>query len=180
VADKKITILFESIEGHTATIAQRLGQVLSANGHSVTLRRCRDAKPEDLQADVLVVGSSIHAGKQNAQAVRFAKAHRDALRGKPAAHFLVCLTARSPKPEHQAVVAGYQKDFTALTGWEPAVRRVFAGALLYTKYNFIKRKIMVSILRKEGGETDTSRDHVYTDWAAVEAFANEIGRLAGA
>lgn len=176
---KRITVLFESIEGHTVTVARKLSECLAARGFAARAVRCRDACPEDLTADALVLGSSIHAGHQNARAVKFVKANLDAFQKKPAAQFLVCLTARSQKPEHQAIVEGYQRDFVSRTGWQPALRRVFAGALLYTRYGFLKRRIMASILRKEGGDTDTSKDYIYTDWASVEAFAGEIAQLAG-
>jgi menaquinone-dependent protoporphyrinogen oxidase len=33
---------------------------------------------------------------------------------------------------------------------------------------------MRRISRKEGGDTDTSRDYEYTDWAAVDRFAAEF------
>jgi menaquinone-dependent protoporphyrinogen oxidase len=46
--------------------------------------------------------------------------------------------------------------------------------LLYTKYNFLKRGLMKSITKKQGGDIDTSRDFIYTDWDAVDAFAREF------
>jgi menaquinone-dependent protoporphyrinogen oxidase len=33
---------------------------------------------------------------------------------------------------------------------------------------------MRRISAKEGGDTDTSRDYEYTDWAAVDRFAREL------
>jgi menaquinone-dependent protoporphyrinogen oxidase len=30
------------------------------------------------------------------------------------------------------------------------------------------------ISKREGGSTDTSRDHEYTDWVSVERFAEEF------
>jgi len=34
--------------------------------------------------------------------------------------------------------------------------------------------MMRIIVRMAGGDTDASRDHEYTDWAAVERFAAEF------
>jgi menaquinone-dependent protoporphyrinogen oxidase len=31
----------------------------------------------------------------------------------------------------------------------------------------------------EGGDTDTSRDHEYTDWQQVEAYADRLAQRAG-
>ena len=36
---------------------------------------------------------------------------------------------------------------------------------------------MRSIARKEGGDTDLTRDYEYTDWAAVDQFAHDMGTL---
>jgi menaquinone-dependent protoporphyrinogen oxidase len=49
-----------------------------------------------------------------------------------------------------------------------------AGALPYTRYNFLIRFMMRRIVKTEGGDTDTSRDYEYTDWAAVDRFAAEF------
>ncbi len=49
-----------------------------------------------------------------------------------------------------------------------------AGALLYTKYNFLVRFVMRRIAKKGGPETDTSRDYEYTNWAALDKFVDEF------
>jgi menaquinone-dependent protoporphyrinogen oxidase len=36
--------------------------------------------------------------------------------------------------------------------------------------------VMKRIARKAGGDTDTTRDYVYTDWNDVRRFAEEFGR----
>jgi menaquinone-dependent protoporphyrinogen oxidase len=45
-----------------------------------------------------------------------------------------------------------------------------AGALVYTKYDYFKRLVMKLIADRRGGDTDTSKDHEYTDWAALYRF----------
>ena len=49
-----------------------------------------------------------------------------------------------------------------------------AGAIKYTRYNFILRWYMKKASRMNGGSTDTTRDHEYTDWAQVEMFAQQF------
>jgi menaquinone-dependent protoporphyrinogen oxidase len=50
----------------------------------------------------------------------------------------------------------------------------FAGRLAYTQYGFVKRQLMKWIARKEGGATDASHDWEYTDWDAVDRFADAL------
>ncbi len=54
----------------------------------------------------------------------------------------------------------------------------FAGALRYSEYGWMMKRVMKSIARREGNDTDTSRDHEYTDWPAVDRFANDVAVMA--
>jgi menaquinone-dependent protoporphyrinogen oxidase len=178
MSSKRLSLFFETTEGHTKAVAERIRVRLEQAGHEVRMSRCRDASPGDIDwADICIVGGSIHAGNHHSKVIGFAQRYAAALSGKPLAFFLVCLTASSPKPEAPGVVSEYLEAFALKTGCKPAISRAFAGALLYTQYGFVKRKIMEGISRKEGGETDTSRDHIYTDWKAVEDFADEVAIL---
>lgn len=56
------------------------------------------------------------------------------------------------------------------------MRKLVAGALLYTRYNWIERWVMRRIVRKAGGDTDTSRDYEYTNWAELRAFVEQFAR----
>ncbi|MCU0664230.1 MAG: protoporphyrinogen oxidase [Myxococcota bacterium] len=175
---RRIDIYYETIEGQTAAVAQRMKARLEQAGHEVRVARCRDTKTGDIeQADIAIVGGSIHAGNHHTRVLEFARQHAALLSSKPSAFFLVCLTAHSGKPEAPGIVAGYLETFAQKTDWKPRVSKAFAGALLYTQYGFVKRKIMETINRKEGGETDVTKDHVYTDWQAVDAFADEVSTL---
>jgi menaquinone-dependent protoporphyrinogen oxidase len=44
----------------------------------------------------------------------------------------------------------------------------------YTQYGLFLRWIMKRISRRKGGPTDTTRDHDFTDWAAVDRFAERL------
>lgn len=41
---------------------------------------------------------------------------------------------------------------------------LIAGALAYSKYSRPIKCVMQKIAKKTGEDTDTSRDHEYTDW----------------
>jgi menaquinone-dependent protoporphyrinogen IX oxidase len=50
----------------------------------------------------------------------------------------------------------------------------FSGALRHSQYGFVTRLIMKSISGRRAGPTDTTRDYEFTDWDAVDTFANEL------
>jgi menaquinone-dependent protoporphyrinogen oxidase len=101
------------------------------------------------------------------------------LNRKPTAFVSVCLSALQQDPEAQRALRAIVDRFTAEAGWKPAVVKPVAGALLYTRYNWFVRWVMKRIVRKAGGDTDTTRDYEYTDWEDLRLFAEHFaGRVA--
>ena len=67
------------------------------------------------------------------------------------------------------------QEFLDEVGMHPDMTATIAGALKYSRYGFLKKRIMRNIVKKSGGkELDMSRDYEYTDWEQVEAFAREF------
>ena len=48
---------------------------------------------------------------------------------------------------------------------------------MYRKYGWLKRWIMKRLVAKAGGNTDASRNWVYTDWNDVRLFAEQFAVL---
>jgi menaquinone-dependent protoporphyrinogen oxidase len=180
MSPRRIAVFYETAEGHTALVAERIRAALAEQGHEVRVIRCREAGAADFEgADGFVVGASIHMGKHHAKALKFIERHREALAARPSAFFSVNLSAKSKDPERQADARRYLEELPGLTGWTPDLRASFAGAVPYTKYGFVVRRLMRSINEKDDGDTDTSRDFVYTDWDRVREFALDFARLLG-
>jgi menaquinone-dependent protoporphyrinogen oxidase len=57
------------------------------------------------------------------------------------------------------------------------LRAVFAGALRYPRYRWYDRFMIRLIMKMTGGETDTRKEVVYTDWQQVSRFAREIAQM---
>lgn len=168
----RILVLFSSCDGQTRRIAARMGEVLRTAGHEVLLWEA-DAPGALLEmeaSDAIVVGAAIRCGHFAKSLLSLVRDHKALLAARPNAFFSVCLTAGGPgaKP---AVAQGYVDELIRHTGWRPADVAILAGALLYRKYNPFIRLMMRLIVGHAGGDTDTSRDHEYTDWQAVELFA---------
>lgn len=173
-----IAIFYETSEGHTAEIANRMKGFLENKGLSVSVQRCREADTAAISAaKVVIIGGSVHAGSHQKQMMSFIKSNSAILTQKPGAFFSVNLYSRSEKDERKAEVQGYLDAPEKETDWKPSIKRTFPGALPYTKYNFVIRWMMKWISSGEGGDTDTSRDFVYTDWAEVETFCSEVADL---
>ena len=171
-----VFVCYGTGEGQTATVADRLAETLADRGHDPTVVDAA-ALPTELNVedfDAVLVGSSIHVGTQRPEVERFVSDERDALAGRPTGFFQVSLSSATDDPERRAEAAGYVDAFVEQTGWHPDRIGLFGGALRYSEYGFLTRLLMKRIARDATGDTETSRDYEYTDWAEVEAFANDF------
>ena len=94
----------------------------------------------------------------------------------PSAFYSVNLVAR--KPEKRTVQTNsYARKFLMNSQWRPDRCAVIAGALRYPRYRWYDRFMIKLIMKMSGGETDTRKEVVYTDWEQVANFAREIAHL---
>lgn len=176
MAERRILIVFGTSHGQTEKIARRMADVLTASGDAVTLWNT-DALPlDDTPRDVdgIIVGAPILYGRHRSSVVRFVRRHLRALNAAPSAFFSVSGSAASPLDAPRREARRILAELLRETGWRPVQTATIAGAMAYTKYNPLLRWIVRRVSMKEGGPTDTTRDHEYTDWVQVEAFASEF------
>lgn len=182
---KPVLILYATREGHTHRIAEHVAGLLRAQELAVEIHDVKDCRePFALSGyGAAIVAASVHMGEHESEMVAFAKRHREELERLPSAFLSVSLseagvedpTASQENREHaKEDVERMLATFFAETGWHPARVTPVAGAMLFTKYGLILRFIMKRIARKAGSSTDTSRDHVFTDWSGLTRFVNEF------
>ncbi len=173
----RILILYATTEGHTARIAERIAQRLRQIGHTVETQRA-DAVPAGLDPaayDGVILGASIHYGRHPRYLRALVRRHRAALASRPSAFFSVSLSAGGPGAKPKAAQR-YLETFLHQAGWRPPQTTTFAGALQYSRYGMFKRMLMRMIVGMAGGDTDLTRDSEYTDWDAVERFADAFAQ----
>jgi menaquinone-dependent protoporphyrinogen oxidase len=172
----KLLIAYGTTEGHTAKIAQHIAAAARRLGHEVDVVQASELAPGaslDAYAGV-IVGASVHEGRYQAAVVHFLERQRVALATRPSAFFSVSLAAAGRSPEDAAEIHGMIAQLAERTGWKPVLSAIFAGALKYTEYSWLKRVVMKHISGQKGGDTDTSRDFEYTDWNQVTDFAEQF------
>ena len=170
----RVLVVYGTTDGQTAKISQTLGVRMTARGHQVEIFSAADAPSDITTYDAAVVAASVHAGGYQRDVKRWVQEHADALRDKPNAFVSVCLGVLQQDPNVRQELQRILDRFFAATGWRPAETKIVAGALKYTKYNFLKRWMMKRIVAKAGGDTDTSRDYEYTDWPDLQRFADRF------
>jgi menaquinone-dependent protoporphyrinogen oxidase len=184
---KTVGVFYATREGHTQRIAEHVAAELRIHGMEPTVENLRQPSAPihpSSYAGIILAGS-VHKGKHEPELVKFVTQHRDALEAIPTAFLSVTLSeAGVERPnatpeEHATFAADVEKmvdDFFEETGWHTDRVKPVAGALLYTQYNVLIRFIMKRIARKAGAPTDTSRDHEFTDWEALDQFVDEFAK----
>jgi menaquinone-dependent protoporphyrinogen oxidase len=175
-------IAYASTHGHTASVAERVRDVLARNGTVATLAEVgEESDPDPSGFDAAVLAGSVHAGEHQASLRTWARHHAESLNGMPTIFLSVSLTAAEDVEDEEArrTVQAHIDDFLEETGWRATDTLAVAGALQFSRYNFFTRTLMRLILRRGGHAEEAGTDHVYTDWEALEAFATEFAERAG-
>lgn len=172
----RVLIVYGTTEGQTRKICEQIGTWMRDGGAQVDLIDSTIV-PEEMNLhlyDAFIAAGSLHQGKHQSSLAHFVQAHEVGLKGLPSAFLSVSLTAISKDEKHQADAQKCIDQFIEQTGWHPTFTKPVAGALKYTQYDWLRRMVMRSIVKKEGGDIDTSRDYEYTDWEELKGFAAEF------
>ena len=187
----RAVIFHATREGHTRRIAEHVATTLRSRAHDVelfdvnTVPGSIDWPPYDWAC----VAASVHAGHHEPEMIAFVKRHRRELERLGAAFLSVTLSeagaedVRAPKERRERAAADAQQMidvFQQETAWRPEHVLPVAGALAYSRYNFIVRFVMKRIARQAGAPTDTSRDYELTNWPALDTFIGDAVRIAEA
>jgi len=181
----KAAIFFATREGQTAKIAEHIASDLRAHAMDVDVLNVRNSSvPIDWSGyDIAFVAASVHVEHHEREMIEFVRAHRGQLDQVGAVFISVTMSeagaedpaATAERRRQGAADAQRMIDvFVKETGWKPARCLPVAGALMYTRYNFLIRFVMKRISRKQGGPTDTSRDYEFTDWQGLDRFVEEV------
>jgi menaquinone-dependent protoporphyrinogen oxidase len=172
----KIAVLYDTEEGQTAKIARTIADSLDQEGYQVITYDLRRL-PQDFDLETcrgIILGASVHVGKHSPPCTEFVTQNRELLNRLPSAFFSVSLSAAGESQRQQQDAQRVLDEFLSDVDWTPNVQTTLAGALLYRQYGFFKRRLMKWIAKREGGDTDTTRDFEYTDWDEVQRFVNQF------
>ncbi len=172
----RILIIYGTTEGHTRKVAEYIANVVRREGHSVDIADSSLYKTplDKSKVDAVIIGASVHQDKHQASVTHFVKDNQRALAQLPTAFLSVSLIAAEPDEEAQTEARQYISDFLLETAWQPQRSLSVAGALLYTKHDFLKRLLRRYINKRLGREADSLGDQEYTDWEELKRFATDF------
>jgi menaquinone-dependent protoporphyrinogen oxidase len=172
-----VLIAYGTRQGHTKVIADRIAASIRASGHEVDATDLHESpQPRPEAYDAVVVGASVHMGDFEREVVRWVHENVQSIAARRNAFYSVALTSATQDAVHDGQIAAVLDKFVRATGWAPARIESFAGALEYSKYNWLTKRIMRHIVRREqhGPYTDMARDYDLTNYEEVDAFARDL------
>ena len=171
-------VIYTSLEGQSEKIADYLAQQLSANGVPADTYNVVKNSHEEIvieSYDAVLVGSSMHYGHYDYRIRRLIRDNQTILQKLPTAFFSVSLGIQSEHLGDQHEVVKLTEEFLAELEFDPDATVYFAGALRYSKYGWLKKRMMRWIAGKSGeDDQDLGSDHEYTDWSKVDQFARHF------
>jgi len=173
----RVLVLYGTSEGQTAKIARAIAASLNADAIETDVVQAGTADPRPCHYAGVIVAGSIHAGGYQKPVGRWIQAHLAEFGYQPTAFVSVCLSVLSKQEKARDEARAFPRRFVDELGWHPTVIKVVAGALPYTRYNFLTRWMMKRIVAAAGGDTDTSRDYEYTDWKDLREFTARFAAL---
>lgn len=177
----RVLVIYGTTDGHTAKVASAIAAALRAVNIETEVAEAGKTSQHAEHYTAVIVAGSVHAGKYQRTVRDWVRNNMFALQTRPTAFVSVCLAIRDTREQSKRDLDAILERFYQDTKWRPTVAKSVAGALLYTKYNWLVRQVMKRIVRDAGGDTDTSRDYEYTDWVDLRSFViGFAGRIADA
>ena len=168
---KSSLIIYSSTDGHTKKICKYILSIIEQkyNTKLISITSVHFEKLEEY--DLIIIGASIRYGKHKPEIYHFIEQHKLLLNSKITAFFSVNAVARK-SDKNKIDNNPYIQKFISLTSWKPNYLEVFAGQIVYSKYKFIDKIMILLIMWLTNGPTDTSMIHEFTDWSKVKNFSN--------
>ena len=174
--EKTLAILYATSEGQTKKIADHIADQLHRYNYDVHKLKGKSVFTDfDLKAyEGAIIGVPVHRGEYPGYMKKLIRHYRDELHQMPSAFFSVSLTEAEEDEMKRQEIQQIINRFLSDVDWHPTVIASFAGAVPFSRYGFIKKLIMRSIMRRRVGEVDVSKDYEYTDWVSVDEFVDQF------
>ena len=181
---KPVLVLYATRESQSAHIAAHIARLLRETGQPTEALDVAGFETFDLTShSKVILIAAMHRGKHEPEMVKLATKYRRELDQLPTALLSVSLTgatavSASASPEERAdasrSVSATMDGFFAETGWHPSDVTTVAGALPYSKVNFVVRFVVKQLAKQGAGNTGMSPGHGDTSWPELNRFIEEI------
>ncbi len=176
----KALVVYGTRWGGTVSVAERIGQILKAEGYSVKVVDAKKTSQALDCYDLFIVGSGIRADKWTKESRSFLERNASLLRARKTALFVSCQMADRTDAMRDKAKIQYLEKTAERYGFKPICFGFFGGFLDFKQSHGLLVDIIVRVngrnLRKNG--LDTRKVHDTRDWKNIEAWARQVAELA--
>lgn len=176
MSESGFLLIYASRDGHTRKIARRLSDRLFTKGVEADLYDLSDEEPSPMswaKAKTILLMAPVRYGYALPEMRAFIRENKALIDSRTLILVNINLTARKAA-KNTAATNPYMKKWIRKQKLAPILATVFAGCLDYPRYGFFDKFMIRLIMRITGGPHDGTSVIDYTDWAAVDAFADQI------
>lgn len=180
MAEPRVLVVYGTRAGQTARIAERIAERCRERGVYCSRFDVYDL-PVDLPLDAydgVVVGASAEHGLHQGRMARFLRQHREALAVRHTAFYSVSLAAAGNLLERHAAQKSAE-GFVSRAGFHPELSEAMAGALRFSRADWLSRVFMRRFERHAGIDNPWDVDLELTDWHEVDQFTDHFLELLG-
>jgi menaquinone-dependent protoporphyrinogen oxidase len=172
----KVLICYGTRYGTTTEIAEKMAEVARNLGKDVDLVDMKKSSPSHSlsEYDLVVIGSGIRAGQWTGEPIDFMKMNVEELSKKRVALFVVCGYAGSEDKCDEAQL-DFLDNVAKEVGLTPTSTGLFGGVFDFKKYNFVVRKLVKGIVKKQlppGEEVPEKID--FRNWEQIKNWMTEL------
>ena len=169
-----ISILYQSLEGHTATIVRHIRGRLAAAGHAVNAIDLSDdlARVDLKGVDRVILAAPVHERRHPGNfevAIAAAKAE---IMARPT--LLLSVSLRAAFPEGMEDARAYIDELLMRTGLSGIETEPVAGAVREGSYDYFESQVLRHVVFHDRNFEMTGKVQVFTDWDAVCARVDAL------
>ncbi len=172
----KVLICFGTRYGSTTEVAEIMAEVARELGKEVDLVDLKENSPSSSisEYDLVVIGSGIRAGQWTGEPMDFMKNNVEELSKKQVALFVVCGYAASEDKCDEAQL-DFLDNVAKEVGLTPKSTGFFGGVFDFKKYNFVVRKLVKGIVKKQlpPGE-DIPEKIDFRNWDQIKSWMSDL------
>ncbi len=163
-----VLIVFATVEGQSAKIAEFAAQKTERQGNEVTSLNTDDAVLYSSFDDVekLILVAPVHERRHPKSFEIFLSDHRDRIAKIPTMMLSVSLSAAFPDGLEDA--EDYLVEMKMRTGLAPDAEMLVPGAVRRKSYDYFASQVLHHIVLRDRNFDPGQRDHEFTDWVVLE------------
>lgn len=173
-------VIFAACEGPTERIAARIADELLRSRVPTDTYNVTRLPADEIAIDAynaVVLGSATNSGQYDPRIAWLIGAHRELLADIPSTFFSVSLGDGCQDSKAKDAAEWTAGEFLRELRYDPPISANFAGALHGSPSGWLQRQRSHWLPTRPGHQTVVNHGHDFTDWPAVDQFAQRFARF---